>query len=75
MSDVLFEEVDGDRVQRGCRGGDLGENVDAVLVVIDHLPDAADLTFDPLHPPRESVLLRGVSMMLSHDDTVYPYRV
>src|SRR5699024_8325715 len=75
VSDVLLEEVDGDRVQRGRRGGDLGEDVDAVLVVIDHLPDAADLAFDPLHPPREGVLLRGVSMVLSHAHTVYPYRV
>ena len=73
--EMVVEQTSRDPLEGTGQGGDLGEDVDAVLIVIDHLPDAADLTFDPLHPPRESVLLRGVSMLLSHGHTVYPYGV
>jgi hypothetical protein len=37
-----------DLSERGLRCGDLEKNVDAVLVVLDHASDAADLAFDPL---------------------------
>ena len=47
VSGVAVEKPEGDLVQGGLDGGDLGKDVDAVPVVVDHLLDAADLPFDP----------------------------
>src|SRR3546814_989996 len=46
MSDVLVEEPDGDGLEGFGDGADLGEDVDAVGVFVDHATDAADLAFD-----------------------------
>jgi hypothetical protein len=51
---VLVEQPQGDLVQRGLDGGDLGEHVDAVAVLVDHLLHAADL---PLDAPQSRLKL------------------
>ena len=40
------EHVDGDLLERGLDGGDLGEDVDAVGVLLDHALEAAHLALD-----------------------------
>ena len=39
-----------ERLERLGRGGDLGQDVDAVLLVLDHPLDPADLPLDPAQP-------------------------
>src|SRR6058998_3858946 len=46
--DVLVEELEGDSLERGGDGRDLGQDVDAVAVVGDHLLDAAHLPLDAM---------------------------
>src|SRR5207244_7897314 len=46
VADVLVEDPEGERFEGGVDGGDLGEDVDAVAVLLDHPLDAADLAFD-----------------------------
>jgi hypothetical protein len=43
---VSVEESEGDLVQRFANRVDLGDDVDVVTVVLDHLDDTADLAFD-----------------------------
>jgi len=47
---VIFEKFQGDGLQGSCRGGDLGEHVDAVGFLVDHPLNAADLTFGAPQP-------------------------
>src|SRR3954447_20554259 len=44
--EVLVEQPERDRLQGLGRGGDLGEHVDAVLVVLDHARDADKYCID-----------------------------
>jgi hypothetical protein len=44
---VPVQDVDGDLLERGLDGRDLGEDVDAVGVLVDHPLQAADLALDP----------------------------
>ena len=44
MADVLFEQVQGDGVERLGDRSNLGEDVDAVFIFVDHAGDAADLS-------------------------------
>ena len=46
VPEVVVEQAEGDALQRPRRGAHLGENVDAVLVVLDHPLQPADLTLD-----------------------------
>ena len=50
-----------DLVERGLDRGDLGEDVDAVAVLVDHPLDAADLSLDAAQALGELVLRRGVA--------------
>src|SRR5690606_22263349 len=59
---VLVEQAEGDGFQGFRGGGDLGEHVDAVLVGLDHLRDAADLAFDPPQALEIGVLVLGVAV-------------
>jgi hypothetical protein len=43
---VAVKQTEGHLVQGGLDGGDLGEHVDAVPVVVDHPLDPADLSLD-----------------------------
>ncbi len=58
---MLIEEAKGDFVQSGLDGRDLGEDVDAVAILVDHLLDAADLTLDALEARLELILRCRVS--------------
>ena len=58
---VAVEQAERDLVERGLRGADLGEDVDAVAVVVDHPLDPADLTLDPPQPREQLVLGGGVA--------------
>ena len=45
--DVVLEHEDGERIDRGTQRGRLLEDVDAVLLPLDHPADPAGLTLDP----------------------------
>src|SRR4051794_33172609 len=62
VAQVLLEQAERDRLQRLGRGGDLRQHVDAVLVALDHLADAADLALDAPHPLEVGVLVLGVAV-------------
>ena len=63
MADVLFEQVQGDSVE--CLGdrGNLGEDVDAVLIFVDHAGDAADLPFDAAQSLEVRLFVGGVTVL------------
>jgi hypothetical protein len=42
--DVVGEQKEPKLVQRGAKGGHLGENIDAIALFVDHLLDSADLS-------------------------------
>src|SRR5687767_1906503 len=44
---VVVEQAERERLERLRRRGHLGEDVDAVLLLLDHPLDAADLPLDP----------------------------
>src|SRR5690606_284805 len=75
---VLVEQAEGDGFQGFRGGGDLGEHVDAVLVGLDHLRDAADLAFDPPQALEIGVLVLGVAVHPSSsgppENTMPPYQ-
>lgn len=63
--DVGGEELLVKGVQARLDGGDLGQNIRAVAVVLDHLFDAVDLAFNPVQAVRErTYLLRRPWFML-----------
>src|SRR5690625_2982529 len=57
---VLIEQAQREGLQRPGGGRDLGEDVDAVLVLLDHLGDPADLSLDAAQPQQVVILLWGV---------------
>src|SRR3546814_13643219 len=61
MSDVLVEEPDGDGLEGFGDGADLGEDVAAVGVFVDHATDAADLAIDAVKGLGVVVLGDGVA--------------
>ena len=61
MRGMIVEQAEGDLVERGLDRGDLGEDVDAVAVLLHHPLDAAHLTFDASQPGAELVLGGRVS--------------
>ena len=60
---VLVEQAERDLVERGLDRADLGQDVDAVAVVLDHPLDAADLALDALHALEQLVLRGGVAAL------------
>ena len=74
---VIVEQPEGDLVEGGLHGGDLGEHVDAVAVVLDHALDAADLALDPGEAVEELRLGRRVAAGwggsgAAHGHSLYP---
>jgi hypothetical protein len=53
---MFIDEAHADALERLCHGADLGEDIDAVRVLIDHALDPAHLAFDPFQACREFVL-------------------
>src|SRR3546814_61025 len=56
VAEVVAQQRQGDGLQRFRRGGDLREDIDAVLVLLDHPPNAADLSLGPSQALEEVVL-------------------
>ena len=56
MSDVVAQNLLLGASQCRAHGGDLGDNVNAVAVILDHAGEAADLAFDPAEPSKAGVL-------------------
>jgi hypothetical protein len=58
---------------------DLREDVDAVLLLLDHPLQSADLALDATQPLEDLVLVVvgeiSVLMRLGHDDTIPPYSI
>src|SRR4051794_33855355 len=61
VAQVVVEQAESHRLQGLGGRGDLGEDVDAVGVVLDHPRDAAHLTLDPLESSEDLVLVAGVA--------------
>jgi len=66
---VVREQQQGDTVQSRFGGPDLGQNVDAVPVGLDHLLDTPDLAFHPTKPGLDLFLVSGVA---GHGYGLYP---
>ena len=58
---VAVEQPERDLVKRRLNLGDLGEDVDAVAVLLGHPLDATDLALDPGETGEQLVLGRGVA--------------
>lgn len=67
MLEVVVEEADGDDLQ--CTGEclDLGENIDAVFLVVDHLGDAAGLSLNSPHALEVLVFVADVPVRWYRD--------
>ena len=50
VSEVVLDEADRDALERALDRGDLGQDVDAVDVLVDHPLESADLALDPPQP-------------------------
>ncbi|KAG5721636.1 hypothetical protein E4T56_gene19821, partial [Termitomyces sp. T112] len=48
MGYMILKNLFFDSAKRGADGGDLGDDVDAVPVLVDHLREPANLAFDPV---------------------------
>ena len=60
--DVVLEDEDRERVDGGPQRGGLLEDVDAVLLALDHPGDPADLALHPRQPADEAGLVLRVAM-------------
>ena len=60
--DVVLEHQDRQRIDRGPQGGGLLQDVDAVLLALDHPGDAADLTLHPRQAAHELGLVLRVAV-------------
>src|SRR5690606_16407206 len=60
VREMLVEQLERERLQRSRGRGHLREDVDAVLVVLDHALQAADLTLDAAEPLQVTVLVLHV---------------
>ena len=58
---MAVEQAKRDLLERGLDRRDLGQDVDAVAVVLDHPLDAADLALDAAQAGEELVLARRVA--------------
>src|SRR6266511_133257 len=63
VAHVLVEDLEGERLECGVDGRDLGEDVDAVAVLLDHPFDPADLSLDAVEALDECVLVFRVSVV------------
>ena len=66
---VIRKQQQRDAVERRFRGSDLGQNIDAVPVRLDHLLDTPDLPFDPTKSRLDLFLVSGVA---GHGYGLYP---
>ena len=64
MSHVVLQQAEGHILQGGVDRGDLREDVDAVLLLIDHPVDTAGLPLDALEPGEVALLLVDVAVLV-----------
>ena len=67
VAEVIFDQAEGDGLQRPGHGRDLGQDVDAVGVVLDHALEPAHLALDAAQPLEVSIFVLRVP---AHDPTV-----
>ena len=60
---VVVQQAERHRLQGLRERADLGEDVDAVLLLLDHPVDAAGLALDALEPGEVPVLVRDVAVV------------
>ena len=74
VGQVLVEQAERDGLERLGHRGDLGEDVDAVLLLLDHPLQAAGLALDPAQPLEVVVLGVEVAVLVrAHaSDTIPP---
>src|ERR1700709_1165788 len=58
---MLREQLQAHLVEPGLDGADLGQDVDAVALVLDHALDAPHLALDALEARREGILVGDVA--------------
>ena len=63
MADMLLHESEAYGVEGLGDGGNLGQDVNAVLVLINHPGDAANLSFNPSEPAQVRLFVSGVAML------------
>src|ERR671918_3079964 len=68
MPDVIVEQADCNLLERIGRRGDLRQDVDAIDVVLDHLLQPSDLTFDALEPGEDVAF---VAVIAPHNETPF----
>ncbi len=61
VSGVVVEQPERDLVESGLGGADLGQDVDAIAVVLHHALDSADLALDPAQSREELISGGAVS--------------
>jgi len=64
VAEVLLEQAEGDSLERLRHRRDLGEDVDAVLLVLDHALQTAGLTLDATEPLEVLVLAVDVAVVV-----------
>ncbi len=62
VADVIAHHLELDLFQRRAHGRDLGHDVDAVAILVDHADEAAHLALDPSEP-----LAAGCPGLIAHD--------
>src|SRR4051812_5310990 len=84
VAHVLLEQAEGDRLESLRHGRDLGKDVDAVLLVLDHPLQTAGLALDPPQALEVVVLAVDVAVLMLfrarllvdlHEEELYPPRV
>jgi len=70
MRDVILQHLFLDAAKRGADGGDLGDDIDAVAVVLDHAGEPAHLAFDPAQ-----ALPAGSLDVFSHPAYIPPHGI
>ena len=72
VAEVVLHETDRHALQRLVHGGDLGQDVDAVGVLVDQPLQPPDLALDASQPGQVGGLVVVVPVGLGHAATVYP---
>src|SRR5262249_26551860 len=66
VEDVVPQHLEGHTVEGGSRRRDLGEDVDAVALVLDHLLQAALLALRPLETGEQRLLVVLTDVTVCH---------
>ena len=62
MVDVVLDELKRNLMQGLVHGRELGQDVEAIRVVLDHAGDAADLPFDAPQPVQQGRLVLRIAV-------------